>query len=283
MRNHAVTSQPVGLGPGDHTAWVFDGPAALDQAAEHYLAEGLRAGARCTYVLDERPGLDRVAGLGDAERLVAEGRLVLRTVDEVYGVDRHPDLPGLLTEVADGVAAARAQGFTGLRVVTDGTSLADVTAERRAHWLRWEQLIDGLVAATDFVVMCAFDRRRLAPWVIEELSALHPIVSAGPELPPFRLFAGGDGVALVGSVDGLAVPLFRRVLAAAPPGDPLVVDLSATELLAHGALVALAGAARGRTVVLRHARPIVRRLWSLLDLDCPGVRFEADVRTEPGG
>ena len=170
--------------------------------------------------------------------------------------------------------AARAQGFTGLRVVTDGTTLADDTAEGRAHWLRWEQLVDGLAASTAFVVMCAFDRRRLAPWVVEELCAVHPVVSAGPELPPFRVFAGGDGLTLVGAVDGLAAPLFRRVLAVAPPLDPLVVDLSATELLSHGALEALAGTARHRAVVLRHARPIVQRLWALLDLPCPEVTFE---------
>jgi anti-anti-sigma regulatory factor len=107
------------------------------------------------------------------------------------------------------------------------------------------------------------------------LASVHPVSSAHSVEPPFSLFADGEAISATGTLDMWSAAQFRRLLETTPDDGPLVMDLSGADFVDHRALLELmAVASANRPVRIRGARPILRKLPSLLEIPTPHLCFE---------
>lgn len=108
-------------------------------------------------------------------QLLERGALLLVSVGETYGSDRIVDPVDQRRVFASCLDEARAEGFSGLRVAADNTSLVG-TPERLRSWLAWEAVADRFLAENPVTGLCAFDRRRLERDTIDEVIGVHRVV-----------------------------------------------------------------------------------------------------------
>jgi anti-anti-sigma factor len=141
--------------------------------------------------------------------------------------------------------AALAEGYTGLRVLTDATDLAR-DPDARGDWVRSEHLIDRYSLEHPITVVCGYDVDDLGDELLADVACVHALT--GGRLSPFLLRAmDGDGrLALTGEVDRLsAVALYRAIVGiAAGTSGPIVLDLTELDFIDHAGLVAMHRAAR---------------------------------------
>ena len=211
MREHGVVSSAAGLGLHGHACWTYADDAELFRAADDYLADGARLGQRLLFVGPEElfPQVDDVECL-PLSAFVEPGQ------------PTDPDrMLGIYTTATDEALAA---GYTGLRVVAEVTELA---ADPGCQ-CRWESVADRFMVERPLSALCCYDRRRLAPEVLADLCAVHPVVN---EPVPFRIYATGDGLLLEGEIDFLSTDALQRLLPLTR-GDG-VLDLSGAEFIDH--------------------------------------------------
>jgi anti-anti-sigma regulatory factor len=262
MREHGLVQSAADLGLHGHVCWTYDDDAELIRAAAAFLADGVRLGQRLIYVASGP--LDRlhaqVEEMARVNRLVREGALEILSLDATYAAGTGTDPEALLAIFATATEQALADGFTGLRVVGDGTTLA-ADPRNWAEHTRWEAVSDRFMASKPYSGLCCYDSRVLPPQILQDLCAVHPVAHAPAENVPFRLYADRDALVLDGEVDYFAADRLRRVLgAAAPPGA--VLDLGQVEFVDHHAAVALAESG----LPLRAMPHSMRRTCELLGL-----------------
>jgi anti-anti-sigma factor len=247
------------LEAGDHVCATYGSRDERDAILGAYLADAVAAGRR-TQVLDRQQ-----TATAYADRYIT-------------------DPEGLVAEFIRAADAAVANGFAGLAVAVDATSMAE-TAPARAAFARVEHLADRSIRAAGTITgVCLYDARELDAEAIAGLAALHR--RTVPEDTPFHLCAVGDGaVRLDGEVDlasraafelGFAGVVAASVAASGAEGD-LVVDVADLEFMDVWSLRELErhGRARRRRVVLQGARPVVRRLVEVTGFDHVVVREAA--------
>ncbi|WP_164704424.1 MEDS domain-containing protein [Blastococcus litoris] len=271
-------------GASDHICWVYDeDDEAFDRAVRRFLAGGLERRER-VLVIGNRV-IDSIGiqddGFGDAAALAADGTLRTLTTAEAYEA-AGSFLPGTQrTFYDDATREALADGYTGLRVVADVSPLAEDPV-RRAALVEWEHVADEFIAqGPGFTAMCAYSSR-LTPDALSDLASVHPLVHAPTAAPPFRVFFDGPRIALSGSIDTFSADRLTRVLASSPvDGSPAVLDLSGVDFVDVAASRAIARwardlAGRRRSLEVRGASPLVRRMWRVLGLaDLAPVTFSA--------
>lgn len=152
--------------PSRHIGWVFAGPAELESRASTFLAEGFGCHERLVYVADDpnvhqwpKAHLDR-------------GDLLVRSTSEVYGPDRLVDVASHRAMFDEELSQALCEGYTGLRVVGDSTSLIDGPLRLDA-WLRWEDEAERLIAENPVTGLCAFDGTRADAEAVEAVISIH--------------------------------------------------------------------------------------------------------------
>jgi anti-anti-sigma factor len=193
------------------------------------------------------------------------------TLDDAYAAtgeflpDRQLDFYRAATD------RAFADGFTGLRVVAEVSTLA-ADAERRPELLRWEHAADDFIAhGPGFAALCAY-RADLGRDALADVTSVHPVVNAPNGIPPFQVFFDDDRVVLTGSVDTFGAGRLKAVLAASPAdGTPVLLDLGLLEFIDVAGLRVLAGwaarlAAHGSRLEVTGASPVVERAWQILAL-----------------
>lgn len=275
MRRSGVLSTARGLGVHDHAGWVFSDPAEFRADAARFLAEGLSAGQRVVCVAsDSTLGLPELAGLDAA---LATGQARIASVDRAYAVGQPVDAQRQLAAFAQASDTALADGWAGLRVVADVTSLV-LTPQQREAWTHYEYLVDRYIAHLPLSGLCGFNSRVLTDeGALTEVVSMHPAVNAGASR--FRMY-GGDGVdvsiALAGEIDLNNRAVFASALRRARPapvGDTLVVDASRLTFIDHRGLTELAGYAAevGLTTMVYTAEDtMLSRLIHILSI--PGVQ-----------
>ena len=272
MRRQTVLEDRTPLRRHDHVAWVGSGTAALDELAADTLADGARAGERLMFIADD-VSPSRLAALPRVHDLLADGALQLAEVTDVYGASFDFDPAAQLGVFTDALDTALADGFTGLRVVADNTSLVVGDDEEFARWLAWEQLTDRLQHDREIIGICFFDDSRIEPGRLEDLAATHPVISAAVA-PGFRLFSCGEALHVVGEIDAFDTERLARLLATAPHADRLVIDLGRCRFLDHQALHAFADhAERSTSLVLRNVPPTTRRVWEIVGRPVEHLHF----------
>ncbi len=287
VRPSGVLDERDPLAGADHVCWVYDDPASFVDAAQRYLAEGLSRGERLVCVGDGLAADLRAAGepFGSLDDLVSAGTLTFRDVGLPYAGDHPVDDDGQWAFYDAAVRAARADGYSGLRVVAEVTALARTTSSRTGL-VRWEHRADEYIASgAGLAAMCAYHRGALHSSAVADVTAVHPQVHAPLDPPSFRIWFDGGHLALAGTVDTFCADRLARVLAArSVHGPTAVLDLSGLEYVDVAGCRVLARWARslageGIRLRMRGAPRAVVRIWRLLGLDSPApVTFAAAVR-----
>ncbi|WP_051366050.1 MEDS domain-containing protein [Hamadaea tsunoensis] len=265
MRRSGFVDSVDGLSHHDHVGWVFDTPGDFRAAATRFLADGLAGGQRVLLVTGDVDGADLSDDFAAARDT---GAAVVLDV----GMYRSGDPYVPVETYARAVDEALADGFTGLRVAADVTSLVR-TAEDRAAFARYERLADELMIRSMFSALCAYDRAELGAAEAAELVCVHPV--ARRSSVPLRLHNSetpGIAAVLAGDVDMHGYALLRTALDSADlTGVDGTVTIDARDLafIDHRGLIQLVEhvRARGATTVLSvGARSVIRPLAQLLRL-----------------
>lgn len=276
MRRTGFVDAVGGLGSHDHLCWVFNTPREFRSAAAKFLTDGLAAGQRVYFVgrSVRETDLDFADGFAAAR---AAGAAHVQDVG-VYDAGRGGD-PAEQVEVwAQTARRALADGFAGLRVAADVTSLVDTPAGREAFG-RYEFLIDMHMARNPLTGMCGFDRRVLGDAVVTDLACMHPVARRASTV--LRVHASAEpGVSAVvaGEVDIAGYELLRTALSridVTPVDGRVTVDGRGLSFIDHRGLIQLVQHIRNRgatTELLVDRRSVVTPLADLLRL--PDLRVE---------
>jgi hypothetical protein len=274
LRQHRCIDAPAMAGPHDHIAWFGDDLDDLYRLGVEALGAGARRGEKLLFIADA-PDPARLKGLAELETLLADGRLEVLATDSVYPSGASFSAGAQLKAFRTILHQALAEGYPGLRMVADNTTLASGRDWEYERWIAWEQVTDHFQATDPVTGFCYFHRPAIDPDRQVILSAVHPVRSTKTPEPPFSFTATDSARTVTGSLDSFSAPYFRRVIAAAPRDGPLVVDLARSEFVDHRALFILAEAATpNRPVVLRDASSLLKNLCGLLGIDTRYLSFE---------
>lgn len=265
-----------GLGLHDHVCWLFDHPEELRAQITTFVTEGLEQGLRVLYVTSgsKQSQQGDLVGVPNLDEAMERGAVHFASADAMYRHDAKARTDFQIDIYEKLIAEALADGYTGLRLVVNATSLVQ-TLDRLAAFVGSELLMDSVMVRRPFSALCAFNRSDLASPATATLASVHPCSSPGATT--FHLAAAGNGadVSIVGEIDFDTHPLFECALSCLPvDGEKLVVDVTRLSFIDHRGLAAL-GHLQTRTggpVRLRTRSRVPARLVSLLDI--PGISFE---------
>jgi hypothetical protein len=106
--------------------------------------------------------------------LVDRGELVIASIADIYGSDRMVDAASQRETFATSLAEALSEGYSGIRVAADNSSLVDTPEQLRA-WLAWEHVADHFLAENPITGLCAFDRTRVGSATLTEVTKTHHV------------------------------------------------------------------------------------------------------------
>lgn len=170
------------LGVHDHLCLIYETQAEQFAAVIPFMQIGLARGEKCLYVVDENTA-DMVinamltAGI-DVESAVASGRLALLSKQEAYLKQGYFDPDWMITFLKSATEAAKAEGFSALRVTGEMTWVlgGDPGSERV---LEYEAKLNYFFPAHDALAICQYNRHRFSPEIIRNVIATHPLVISG--------------------------------------------------------------------------------------------------------
>ncbi|WP_285700874.1 MEDS domain-containing protein [Actinomadura sp. NBRC 104412] len=278
-------------------SYVRDGLAAehkivylADQESPHVLPVCLRPRPARLETLPQAAGLDLAAALDD-------GRLVIRTVAEVYRGTRGFRPGETMGLLATETELALLQGHRGIRLTGEWPLLPPAPATGRpvdlaaeAEFLArrvaaCERRVEPVLRGARIVAMmlCQYDRRRLPAPRLERMESHHHARARADDLYDdgslrvTPLFSP-PGLALTGTLDAATRPALDRVLRVLPPGAGLVcLDLSGLHSCDEEGLrrIVEAGRTSGgrqRQVLLRGVPPRLAGMLRATGLErAPGV------------
>lgn len=154
--------------PSGHVGWTFSGVSRFESRVTTFLAEGAARGERQMFVVDN-PVVEQWP-----KELVDRGELVIASVTDIYSPDRMVAASSQRETFAAALADALSEGYTGLRVAADNSSLVD-TPERLQAWLTWEDVADRFIAENPFTGLCGFDRTRVGSSTLSAVMAAHRV------------------------------------------------------------------------------------------------------------
>lgn len=221
MRSRGTRVELVWMRPHDHIGWVFSGADEFAEVAGPFLKEGLELGERLMFVA-ANPAEEAYEQLASS---FAPNDLQVASIAEVYGASGIVDAAGQQATFAAALRQAIADGYRGIRVAADNTSLVQ-TPRRLAAWMHWELVADRFMSDNNVTGLCGFDRMAVDVDTLRHLVTLHPLSSAAEPVPQFRLFVDTGGLCLEGDVDNLAIDYLHRALSVLPKGTPAVVDVT---------------------------------------------------------
>jgi hypothetical protein len=277
MRLSGVVESAEGLGAGDHVCWSFEDPDAFHSAVVQFLGDGLLAGQRVMYVAESADVAHRIATDEILQGAWSTGSASVDLIEQAYGHGSIGDPYEQVAVLTEATEQALADGYTGLRVAANATSLVGTPRDLDA-FARYEHLVDRMMTAMPLTGMCGFDRVRLDRASIEQLSVLHPLsnraAAASWRLHPSEAFA--TGAELSGEIDldsrHLLRPVLSRVELPVVAGE-ITIDARHLSFADHQTMVELNAYSveRDVTTVLRaQADSMLVRLMNVLDL--PRVR-----------
>ncbi len=270
MRRHGLADSPDAVGLNGHACWGFDDVADLQTAAAEFLAEGAELGQRLMFV--GGPEAEAMVRETDPMRsLVDNGTLQVAPFDAIYPGGRRMADADQLAMYAGATDQALADGFTGLRVVAEVTSLASPDGAWQAH-VAWESYADRYMATRPLAALCCFDRRRIPAEAMAALGCAHPVTDRRLQhLAPFRVYAQPDAVALAGEVDSFSSTQLSDLLELTIPDTEgeVVLDLEGLDFIDHSGVRAVAEherrmRERGVTLTVRGEPGLFQRLSNLL-------------------
>lgn len=270
MRRQGLVDSPSGVGINGHACWGYEDLAGdFRDAAVAFLAEGIELGQALMFV--GGPETEEVVrSVEPMSSMVADGSLTIAPFESVYPGGRRMTDADQWMVYSGAIAKAHDGGFTGLRVLSEVTSLAtpDGAWTGQAHW---ECYADRRMAHSTLAALCCFDRHAVPPEGLAAIASAHPVVDRRlGELVPFRMFALPDAVALAGEVDAFSSNTLRHLLRSSddlPSGR--VLDLDGLTFIEQTGVRALHEYAegvrsRGDELTVRGGPAMLRRLAEIL-------------------
>jgi hypothetical protein len=218
----------------DHIGWVFEGRSEFAALAAPYLAEGAALGQRLMYIAED-PRPEDTAHLAT---IVDPDQLRISSVAETYGRSMIIDPPRQLATYMGELDAARAAGYTGLRVAADASSLVRDDKQMKT-WIQWEITADHTIASEQFTALCGFNKEKVGSTQLHQIASVHPLSSASGPVPQYRIFSDGQAIHVDGQVDSYAITQLWLALETLPVRADVVVDLATTRLMGPGVLAGL--------------------------------------------
>ena len=270
MRRHGLADSPDAVGLNGHACWGFDDLADLQTAAAEFLAEGAELGQRLMFV--GGPEAEAMVREADPMRsLVQAGTLQVAPFDAIYPGGRRMANVDQLAMYEGATDQALADGFTGLRVLAEVTSLASPDGAWQDQ-VAWESYADRYMATRPLAALCCFDRRRVPAEAMAALGCAHPVTDRRLQhLAPFRVYAQQDAMALAGEVDAFSSTQLSDLLELTIPDteDEVVLDLEGLDFIDHSGVRVVAELERrmrerGVTLTVRGESGLYRRLSELL-------------------
>ncbi len=154
--------------PTGHLGWFFHGVHEFEGGATTFLAEGAARGERLMLVADD-PRVDLWP-----QSLVERGQLIVASTAEVYGPECLVVAEAQRDTFTAALEDALREGYSGIRVAADNTSLVS-GPERQEAWTRWEEMADRFMAENPVTGLCGFDRTRSEPAAVAALQQLHAV------------------------------------------------------------------------------------------------------------
>ncbi len=260
---------------GRHTCLTSTSAAEYRGMLTAYFEQGLRDGDLLAYFGSPpehtAPALDSLrAADHDPEQLLDDGSLVIGLADDLFLRDGRFDPDAAIQDCRDLIARATANGYRGVRVVTELSWLA-ATPSHRASWPEFEFRVDLLTAAMPFTALCCYDKREWEPDELRLIHAVHSDAPAAGDDTTFKLRGNVDGsLGIEGELDFRDADTVRSILLAAASDLTLpVLDISRLLFADVAGMRAIAAAALefqrsfGR-VQIRGASPHFRKVWDLL-------------------
>ena len=271
-RHVGEISEPCGLGSGAHVCCVVGSADQFEAWAQRCLQEGAVAGQKLFRVVSraDSPPADHAGGvtlIDPAALSPNESQAV--AVEGIFAMYRRE------------AARAREEGFKGMRVVADMRwTLAHPSFQ--SQMAAFEVRLDEVVAETEATVVCVYSEGEHARRDLTEVVAVHPLTSGVPVADPgFRIWNLDRGAwEIAGEIDESNVDLFRRALTATLANGPVRrLRCGGLRFISAAGIGALSGVGReqsGQAVVLQDASLMLRRCWSVFDLErnLPQVCFE---------
>ncbi|MFN8023028.1 MAG: MEDS domain-containing protein [Acidimicrobiales bacterium] len=257
-----------GLGLHDHACWRVHGARWFPDAVRPFLSDGLRLGAKCVVVTSGRADhvLDALGPIGR--------QVEFWSLDAMYGRDEPVRPTETVAAYDDATSRSIREGYTGLRVAADISSLVRTDAQRVA-FAEYEVLVDRLMQRAPMSAVCSCGADEVDAVAAMALAAIHPVRAL--DTSPFSLRLEHDGtVRLEGEVDRFqrealiaALSGVREMVA----GGSTTVDVTGLEFVDHRTLLDLdrAAADREHRLVLTGAGQVLARLVGLIDLRATSV------------
>jgi hypothetical protein len=250
VRDIGARFECLRLRPHDHIGWVFAGQDEFAALARPFLAEGRDRGEKLMCVTGD-PGSPAMTAL--AEMAGPDG-FEMSSIADVYGASGIVNATEQRATFRSALRDARAQGYTGIRVAADNTSLV-VDEKRLKAWIEWEIVADRFMAENPVTGLCAFDRDKIDVNRLRHLATLHPLSSVTSPVPQFRLFADAGDLCIEEDVDALAISQVWLALGVLPPDTPVRVDLATAVLRGSTTLTALSELANSGVDVTVQGQP----------------------------
>lgn len=261
---------------GEHYCWAYRDHAEFFEVLHWFIAGGLSQNQRVACFVPAgqleplRRSLRTTIPIDEVEDSQA---LILGTFESAYMPDGSFDQEQRIASYERLVRSAQRDGYEGLRVMGDATAILRDPAARES-WPGYELRADLLTKQEPLIALCAYDQTTCDDQGMRMIRSLHPdLIGSWDAEPLFHLHASrSGGLRISGEVDfGNSADLERATVDAAKDLAHPVIDLHDLEFLDVSGMRALTAAINalagtGRAVELRGARPILMRLWNLLDL-----------------
>jgi anti-anti-sigma factor len=272
---------------GDHICWLVDDDRVRIRELAGFVRAGLRDHHKILYCGDGPEAM--VAGIDehgiDTATVLASGQLEATTAEATYLVGGVFDAGSVLRGWRPLAQAARAAGYTGLRVVGDMSWAArDVPGREDLAW--YERQANRVVLDNEIIGVCAFDRRLFDPLELRRLAWMHSGVAATgtpyDERLALRVRRTRDpvGLRLEGEADLAARHALRAVfehLFTDAGADEVTVDVRGLRFADRAAARILVRAGRGpkRLRVIGCSPALLRLLEYSGAADAPALVVEA--------
>jgi anti-anti-sigma regulatory factor len=274
MRRHGLADSPHDLGLNGHACWTFsDLDGDFRDAAVPFLAEGQELGQRLMFV----GSAEAEAVLRDLEptrSMIGTGALGVVPFDLLYPGGRRMAFEAQWAAYAEATNQALADGFTGLRVLAEVTSLAGDGLDTLHDQAGWETYADRQMAHLPLAALCCFDRSVVPEDTLSRIASAHPVSDRrlGQHVP-FHLYADADALSLAGEVDATCAAGLERLLRAGDDqesGD-VVLDLGGLDFIEHVGVMTIEQHAHrlsetGRRLSLRDEPALYTRISEILGL-----------------
>lgn len=166
------------LGVHDHLCLLYENTQEQFAAIVPFMRVGLERGEKCVYIADDNTTANVLKAMAqggiETEAAIKSGSLVVLTKREAYLRQGYFDPDWMISFLKEATCAARAEGFTALRVTGEMTWVLGDPGSGRL--IEYETKLNYFLPENDALAMCQYNMRRFSPELILDVIRTHPLV-----------------------------------------------------------------------------------------------------------